>query len=1117
MTAQIAKHVSIQRRYLRSVDITRDLEDSEALDGYILTPSARDAAIRVAEGLVPDSRQRAFRVVGAYGSGKSAFGLFLARLLRENGNGPATRLLKDACLQPPPVSYWLPLVLVGRRVSFARDLLRSLVNSASMLDIPIALTDRARRLLEPGTGPDPLEVTALLGEVASDLRARTGAGLLIIIDEMGRFLEYAAAKASAEDPSVFQYLAERSGGRSGADLAIVGILHHGFADYVAGLGAWIEAEWSRFSARYEEIRFDNSTEQSLFMLARALAHEPLPVEINQYAEKVYSEAIERGLYLAKRQDVVGIAAGLYPLHPSAIASIASATRRFGQNERSLFSFLHSLEPDGFLRFIRETPFNANNWYRTPSVFNHLAATIAHNPTGGRYRRWPLALDALRVAADMSRPHRDVLKTVALLSVLEPVPGLTSDADTIAWCLDCSVDKVSSLLGDLRERMLISFRTHREDFCLWSNTSVDLPKWLDEAKNFVARPQRLQEVAALPQTGRPIVAHRHYHTTGTLRTFDVRLWTGESPDPCVGDGRIIVVPVHSARDRDEALETLSGVLADPLTIICFRQVSASAIEWAHELALWNWVRTNCTELRVDDLARTEVSERIAAAENALMEAVSLVGPPIGGDPDEWHVGGQPIKVADQALSSVVSGICDDVYNQTPILRNELLNRNKLTSAAASARMRLLDSMLSSEREERLGIEGTPPEFAMYLSLLRNPGIHRADRNGALAFRAPTDSHWKPAWERIAALLNEGNLVRFDSLIDELSKPPLGMRAGPSVPLIAAYIIAAGNEVAMFERDTYVPDVSIAHFMRLAKAPRNFALRSLREPGGQPGMLAALAKGIRVIGKREATIPDIAAGLYNWFNRLTPFAMQTDELSPTAVAVRDQLRRDTDPGELFFRHLPEACLRADSHSSHPKPHAQHYASILDGALYELDQAIDQLRLRAINCIVRALEATDLNSLRRDLHRDFLPHKRYLEDHRLLVFIERASRQDVSDELWLDGVAGHVIGKRPANWTDETINQLDMQARIIASSLAKWLSLIQTAQGSGRALRSVHVVGTDGRDRMVVLADRIPNQGFRSRIDAVRDFLGTNPDALEILGRLLEEYIDHYSHRSDKENQA
>ena len=53
----IASRVAVRRRYVRSADMARDMDDSSALDGYVVTPSVRDAAVRILVGLSAESRQ----------------------------------------------------------------------------------------------------------------------------------------------------------------------------------------------------------------------------------------------------------------------------------------------------------------------------------------------------------------------------------------------------------------------------------------------------------------------------------------------------------------------------------------------------------------------------------------------------------------------------------------------------------------------------------------------------------------------------------------------------------------------------------------------------------------------------------------------------------------------------------------------------------------------------------------------------------------------------------------------------------------------------------------------------------------------------------------------------
>src|SRR4051812_20252134 len=68
----------IHPRYMRSVHLERDFNDTTSSLGYVLTPVAEEAISRICTGFQPNSTQRAFRIAGDYGSGKSAFGLALA-------------------------------------------------------------------------------------------------------------------------------------------------------------------------------------------------------------------------------------------------------------------------------------------------------------------------------------------------------------------------------------------------------------------------------------------------------------------------------------------------------------------------------------------------------------------------------------------------------------------------------------------------------------------------------------------------------------------------------------------------------------------------------------------------------------------------------------------------------------------------------------------------------------------------------------------------------------------------------------------------------------------------------------------------------------------------------
>src|SRR5438067_10193839 len=81
MPEVIADLFRIEGRYLRSVNLERDFSDPKALKGYVLTPQVERHLERMVAGLSPSSGQRAWRITGDYGVGKSSYALVLSKLL----------------------------------------------------------------------------------------------------------------------------------------------------------------------------------------------------------------------------------------------------------------------------------------------------------------------------------------------------------------------------------------------------------------------------------------------------------------------------------------------------------------------------------------------------------------------------------------------------------------------------------------------------------------------------------------------------------------------------------------------------------------------------------------------------------------------------------------------------------------------------------------------------------------------------------------------------------------------------------------------------------------------------------------------------------------------------
>ena len=69
----------------------------------------------------------------------------------------------------------------------------------------------------------------------------------------------------------------------------------------------------------------------------------------------------------------------------------------------------------------------------------------------------------------------------------------------------------------------------------------------------------------------------------------------------------------------------------------------------------------------------------------------------------------------SLSNLVSKVCDKVFDKTPVIKNELINRDKVSGVSVSASKELLEHMIKNGNELYFGIPKFPPSKSLYLSL------------------------------------------------------------------------------------------------------------------------------------------------------------------------------------------------------------------------------------------------------------------------------------------------------------------------------------------------------------------------------------------------------------------
>ena len=1071
MLERIIDGLELRAQHTRSISLSRDLYDEAAIASYLPTPNAIQALKQIGTAFANEQAQRAWKVVGPYGSGKSALGIVLAQLLGGPGAYPAAhemlRAASGAVAGLFATSNRFAMAIVGARLSIGLALEAEIHRALARWPQAKGVNAFKKQLSEPGYYKGR-PINSVGGELMRDfcavVRAQGYAGVVLFIDEVGKFVEHAAMYPETGDLIALQQLAEEACRQSDDSLSVIVMQHQHFANYAAGIGRALDDEWHKVASRFEEIPFDEPVERYVHFAAHALGVKPAlsrHATLVESARALFDTALERAVLRAPTaidRRLFQHPEKLYPLHPLTLAALAIISKRYGQSERSFHAFLNSNEPAGLRDFAQVTAMEGLPWYRLTEVFDYLAS--GH---GLRFRdlaaerRWAFAVASIERQAD-DADALAAMKTIAVMELVQASLRLQITPDLVAYARgEQEVTKVTELLDRLVTRGLLIRRHNRSEYGFAVSEAVNIEALYDHAAQ-TSESELVVRGAAHALGSRFVIANKHYDRRGTIRTLAIEVgtvsaWPGETVKKKDSDGqadgrlRLILTTAGSKEER-LALERIRG-LDDPLSVYGCLTLSTQGRAALAELAIWLAVRQDVTSKRLDPWTSQYVDSRLVQAKedvDALVLSALAPSPGVSG-PMYWHQGAIVPGGESMNVSQVASWLFERVFSRAPRIVNELINKDRPASAVVLARQRLLEILLAGSTGAPIfGDSEYPPERLIHATLLRDTGIWEADGNDwrlvAPKEGAPVDI--SAVWTEISRVLMREEPPTFEQVLQALAAPPLGIRNGPASVWVTLYLLIHRSRCALFERGTLVLEVTSEYLQRMFKNPHTFQLRELPQEQGSLDLLRDYSNVLASLGALpggEITYLGLARSVYRWFGRLSDFARQTGRIGKDAVLVRTGLAKAQDPIELLAATLPKAHLQSKATSS--------FAEWLAAALTDLGMSQRKLQETVAVELGRVFGiAGPLSRIRSQLQAECAGAATGLADARLKSFILRCTDLTLTDEKWLDSVASLLVQRPLDTWTDETIERFAQAATEIGGHYRRWLRLVMQRKGAPRA---------------------------------------------------------------------
>lgn len=1057
---ELNKRVRIARRFLRSIRIDADLGEANALDGFVCPQSSAEVLTTLARH-VSETGQGAFTWTGPYGSGKSSLVVALSALL--NGNAglqkqaakvfgkPLTKTIWDAL--PRGTKGWRIVPVVGRRDTPVQVIGEAVKNAGIVARVPRG-------------GWSEISLIKTLTEAAATKPKEHG-GLIVFIDEMGKFLEAAAQDGS--DIFVLQELAEAAS-RSNGRLIFIGVLHQAFEEYAHRLSHEMRDEWAKIQGRFVDLVVDTAGEEQIDLISRAIESDHAPVKPGKTATTV-SKFIRRDQRDAAR--LASMLESCWPLHP-AVASLLGpiSRRRFGQNQRSIFGFLNSAEPHGFQDFIKHgktgelyTPDQLWDYLRT-----NLEPSILASPDG---HRWALAAEALDRCESIggNALHVSLLKTIAIIDLFKERSGLLANAELLRACFPkVTAREMKDALAQLDKWSFTIFKKFLDAHAIFAGSDFDIDgavrKALEDINDidFVS----LKSLAGL----QPVLAKRHYHESGALRWFDVNIVPVcdviefasryEPKGSAIGQFLLAVPTKEETEKRAEEICRKAARHSGEWDIVVgISKQSWAVVPLAQELFALDAVSNNHPELAGDNVARREVSARLAALQAMLETELHK-----SFDNALWFRKSHQPEIMRQAdLNSIASELADRRFDKCPRLHNELLNRQKPSSNAIAAQNNLLKRMVMNEGEARLGIDGFPAEGGLFASVLESTGLYAKSNSGEWHFRAPKidadPNHLVPLWEAALDHIqdNANRTVEIAELFELWRASPFGVKDGLMPILAVAFLISQREKLAVYREGIFRARFDDLDVEYLAKDPESIQLRWMDLGDVSRALLSGMAQVVRDLDQAnslEHLEPiDVARGLVAIYDQLPSWTKRTMQLSANAVRVRELFKRAKDPNKFLFDDIPGTL---GENAALSKDLQEVLSSVRDG-LEELVNAYPSMiqRLREIMLTELHVPNNSANAIS-ELRSRAENIRQLAGDFRLEAFVGRLSQFDGSDEAF-EGIASLAANKPPRDWVDPDLDQSAIELADLAQKFVRAETFARVKGRTEKRQSMAVVIGMNG----------------------------------------------------------
>ena len=1063
-------------KYSLSVNIIRDAKYDL---NYTVTPNAKKIVEQINE--LFEKGFHSLNIIGSYGTGKSSFLWAFEKSLDKKNQYFNVEKLKSKELEI--------INLVGEFDSF-----KSLL--ADKLDLVAA--DRS--------------ANSILFEVAAKLKK--GKLFLLVVDEFGKLLEYAVKHNVDEEIYFLQQLAELF---NGSDRGLfITTLHQSFEAYGhTTLSDSERNEWVKVKGRFKDLTFNEPIEQLLLLAANN-------INTTSNSRKSISEAnsileLQNKFHITNLDIDFGqdISEKLWPLDVISSYLLCVALQRYGQNERSLFTFLES--EIGTINKHRDE----SKHLGIPEIYDYLFHefySYLNSKYNTDYTAWSMILLALdRVDSDFigeKSVAEDIIKVIGFVNLFGHRGAHLEDDFFINYLSYLHTEEsIKDAIDELSRIKILRFNRFSNSYKITEGTDLNIESELIQVSGEVETKldivHKLEKYFDFAVLNAKAVSYK----TGTPRFFQYMV--AEEPESKIPDKQyqidgIINLVFDSKIDRKKLKEVSSTT--DNFIYACFLNIK-DIRESIYEIEKTNQVIKKYGD---DKVALKELQSIV----NSLLSLLNhQVLDALFTNDVEWYYSGKKVKISSKkVLYKKISEISEKVYHATPIFKNELINRYFISGNIGNAKKIFFNHLVNGYHNDDLGFSKDlfPAEKTIYLTLLNNTGIHFQD-GSSFALGEPSEKSFIPLWKHSEDFLELAKNERksIADFYEHFQSKPFKLTTGFLDFWIPVFLFIKRDDFALFSKEEgYLPEINETILYLFTRNSSKYEIKSFDVQGVKLDLYNKYREFLQLKDvsrvNNQSLIESIKPFLV-FYRELNSYTQDTKRLSKEALSIRNTIQKTQDPEKLFFEEFPKNMGISLTHILKSEKDLEEYVNKLRYAIKELRSSFDELLNRIeLYLVEEVLQESDLSF---DAYKDQIT-KRYdgLKEHMLLPvqksLLIRLKLPLDDRSSWLNSICQVVLGKSLDSIKDKEEEILKEKIKRAFYELDNLLSISSEheEQPDQEVIKLQLTSFNRGLQEETIVVSKDNSQEYQKKLKELTESLSTNKKLnLYLLTNLLKQQLD------------